>query len=668
LIDLLERQFLKEVRMPKTVLLVDNHAEFLATWSEYLERADYRVITASDPAEARRLILSGNVHLAIFDKRLVDDEDESDNSGLDLARDPSLRFIPCMILTDFPTHQDVRTALRPGESSAVDFITKENGPKAMLEAVAEAFEKYVPINTDLIFSWEPESGLSTPGILGMFENNITLEELRARSEELEDLLRLLFSEFSEVFILRKLWVDAGRLAFLAHAHHARADRYWIVTLGRLSSIQREIASLKSFPQHPSEGVPSHELFRRRSHYAANAWRLSGEGIEQLETLQEAADKLNQNQLGLAIGRLFQDSLSAWRKQRPPQEYPGSAVDIYHRQYGLFSLDEAQRLFQERVAEIARHARRFNLVQDLVLSDRSLHVRINARQSLHFPDPCQLIFNSIGVPAGSICYTQCSPGQLRFDTILLGEAQAACLTDFAHVDELPVWHDFAFVECELRFTFLDSLELSEIAEIESQLRPSWPEVPRPAVDAPSEMRKYVNAIMKVREQACGLIRQDPQQYAVCLCFNALSELLEAEPPLIRNRRDAARLVHRLLLAGCVAADFFGERTPGAVLSFPPLDIGEDGTVRRGNEFIDVTDTEFRLLAFLNHRPGKYGDRKAICREVFGIPEPGYSQLHGQIDSNLNRLREKLEPDPQNPHYLLTVHGRGIQLVIHPENPQ
>ncbi len=405
-------------------------------------------------------------------------------------------------------------------------------------------------------------------------------------------------------------------------------------------------------------------FIRRSHVAANAWRLGGDGVEQLGTLQEAAVALKENQLAQVLARLFQDTLAAWRLQRHPQDYPGSAADFYRRRPGLFQLDEPQRRFRERVAEITRQAKRFNLLQDLSLQENALQILLSPRQPLVFPDPCLLLFRPALLPDASTCYTQVSPGQLRFDTVLYAEAQPARLTDFAQVAEFPVWHDFAFVECELRFTFLDPSELSEIAEIEQQLRPSWPELPRPNVESPSEMRKFIAGILKVREQASTLVRQDPHQYALCLLFNALSELLETEPPLIRSRRDAARLVHRLLLAGCACSDFFGERTPLAPLDFPPLHIGADGIVRRGNEIVDVTETEYRLLDLLNRQAGSPCDRKLICREVFGIPEPGYNQLHGQIDANLNRLREKLEPDPQNPQYLLTVHGRGIRLVTHP----
>jgi DNA-binding response OmpR family regulator len=652
--------------MPKTICLADNHPDFLATWAEYLELENYRVFTASSPEEARKIILRGNVHLAIFDKRLLDDTKEDDNSGLELAKDPLLGFIPSMILTDFPTHQNVRAVLRPGESSAVDFIDKkENGPQGMLDAVAHAFETHIPIRWNLVLHFEPESGLSVPGILGMVEKDIPPHEFLWRSEELDDLLRMVFYEFNEVVILRSLWIDTGRVALLAHGHHEQADRYFAITIGCLSAIETEITHQKTFPDDPGEGGTSHVGFYRRAHYAANAWRLSGVEIDQLESLQEAADSLKENQLGTVLTKLFQGTLSAWRKQRGPQEHAGSAAEIYRKYYPLFQHKDPEGVFLERVAEVARQARRFNLVQDIAILDNSLRVQISSRQSLSFPDPCQLLFHPVVLPRNTTCYTQFSPGDLDFDTILLGSEQVTWLTDFARVAELPIWHDFASVECELRFAFLNSGNLGEIATLENQLRPSWPKIPRQGADAPAEMRKFVNCILRVREQAYDLIQQDPPQYAVCLLFNALSELLDAQQPIIRNRKDAARLVHRLVLGGYVCSDLLEDEKRGDTLDYPPLQISEDGMVRRGTTLLDLSETELRLLTVLYVHAGKPCDRKLICQEVFGIDKPGYNQLHGQIDANLNRLREKLEPDPKNPHYVITVHGRGVRLEIQPK---
>lgn len=650
--------------MPKTILFADNHLDFLSTWTEYLELAGYRVYTANSPEEARTIILRGNIHLAIFDKRLVDDNDEKDISGIDLAKDPRLGFICSVILTDYPSHQNVRTVLRPGESSAVDFISKEDGPQEMLDALSRAFKLHIPIHWDLGIQWESQSGLSIPGILGMLDKNNPSDELIWRNEELDDLLRMVFFEFENVAILRKLWIDNGRVALLAHCHHEQADRYLAVTIGHLAPISSELVHIKAFPDDPGEGGTTHVGFYRRAHYAANAWRLSGADIEQLELLQETADNLKEAQLGAVLIKLFQNTLSAWRKQHEPVESVKSIQDLYRHYYGLFQLQKPEIVFRDRVVEISKQAKRFNLIHDLSIVDHNWHIQITPQKSFTFPDPCPLLFQPVYL-ASTLNYIQASPGSLRFNTIVVDAAQVTWLTDFSMVGEFPIWHDFAFVECELRFNFLDSSDLTELAEVENQLRPSWPKRPRSGVDTPAEMRKFVNCILRVREQAYSLIRHDPTQYALCLLFNALSDLLVLDQPVLRNRRDVAQLVHRLIFSGCICMDLLGEANEDANLNYPPLKFSDGDFVYRGDEVLNLTGTEFRILALLNDCGGKPCSRERICKAVFGIEHPNYNQLHGQIDANLNRLREKVEPDPKNPHYILTVHGRGVRLVVHPK---
>jgi DNA-binding response OmpR family regulator len=673
--------------MAKTIVLADNHADFLATWAEYLEMEGYQVYKTKSPEEAREIILSKNIHLAIFDKRLLDDRNEDDNSGIDLAKDPELGFIPSMILTDYPTHRDVREVLRPGESSAVDFIDKkEDGPAGMLEAVAHAFENHIPINWDLPFHWDVESGLSIPGILGMLDKNIPDDEYLCRKDELEDLLRMIFYEFSDVTILRWLWRDNERVALLAHGQHEQTNRYYAITIGDLEAIAQEIAHHKALPDDPGEGGTTHAGFYRRAHYAANAWRLSGVAVEQLESLQDAADNLKENQLAAVLTKLLQGTLLAWRKQRDPQEHAERVPEIYRKYFPLFQMADAEKEFRKRVSEIGREAKRHNLLQDIAITEQSWRIQIAPRQALTFPDPCQLLFHNHDALRETATYTNFSPGRLKLNTILLGADQVTWLTDLAGVDELPIWHDYACLECELRFTLLDSvkrpnaeasklanpdsIKLTEIAALEQQLRPSWPKIPRQGTNAAPEMRKYANCILRVREIAYHNASQDPHQYALCLLFNALSELFEAEPLVLPLQKElTARLVHRLWLAGCICSDLLGERENVPGLEYPPLKINNDGMVYRGEELLHLTGTETRLLCVLHEHEGEPCDRELICREVFGIEKPNQDQLHGQIDTNISRLREKIEPEPKKPHYVVTIYGRGILLVTHPkaDNP-
>lgn len=120
-----------------TILFADNDPDFLKTRTEFLERDGYQVIPAADPTEARCILERGGIDLAILDIRLRDDDDEKDTSGLTLAK-KAARPLPKIILTAFPSVDAVREALRPqlsGLPTAVDFVSKPEGPEALVQAV-----------------------------------------------------------------------------------------------------------------------------------------------------------------------------------------------------------------------------------------------------------------------------------------------------------------------------------------------------------------------------------------------------------------------------------------------------------------------------------------------------------------------------------------------------
>lgn len=650
--------------MQKTVLFVDNHHDFLMTWAEYLEQKGYFVYKAESPDDARKIIDQGDVHFAIFDKRLIDDFSQWDTTGIDLARDPALKFLPSMILSGYSTSQHVRSALLPGETSAVDFIDKEaDGPLGMLEAVDKAFTSHLHINWDLNINWEDGCDLSVRAVLDLIDKNLDHDEFRWRSDELEALLRMVFYDYVDVTILQKLWVDAGRFAFLVRGHTGQADRYLAVTIGSEPLITAELANQKAFPDDPGEGGTTHAGYYRRAHYAANAWRLSGLDIEKVEQFLDAAKTLKENQLSAVLAKFFQGTLAAWHRQREPLESESSAVDSYRQFYPIFQLDHPDRVFIDRVKDVSRLARRHLLVQEIVLGDYEWRIEFNPRLHLTFPNPCGQLFYSSGDPGSQTNYTQYSPGAMKLNTILLGPDQVTWLTDFAQVSELPVWHDFASIECELRFQLLELSDLTEVLHMERQLCPSWPVVPRAGVDTTADLRKLAACILKVRELAAKG-HNGPHDYAQCLLVNALSEFLGSEPPPARARKDLARLLHRLILAGCVTLDLSGAAGQETSTQYLPLEIDTEGTVRRGGDTIYLTDTEQKIIFFLNRHEDKFCKRELICREALDIPDPSPSQLQGLIDSNINRLRKKIEPDPNNPHYIITMYRQGVRLNKNP----
>jgi hypothetical protein len=81
---------------------------------------------------------------------------------------------------------------------------------------------------------------------------------------------------------------------------------------------------------------------------------------------------------------------------------------------------------------------------------------------------------------------------------------------------------------------------------------------------------------------------------------------------------------------------------------------------GQQVEALTDLEYRLLLLLYGRLNKICDKYQIVEAVWG--EDYIDQVDdARIDKLLSRLRSKIEPDPRNPRYLLTVRGRGYRLT-------
>jgi two-component system alkaline phosphatase synthesis response regulator PhoP len=85
------------------------------------------------------------------------------------------------------------------------------------------------------------------------------------------------------------------------------------------------------------------------------------------------------------------------------------------------------------------------------------------------------------------------------------------------------------------------------------------------------------------------------------------------------------------------------------------------VSRGGARIDLTPLEFQILELLASEPGRAWSRNDLLDRVWSTEYEGYQR---NIDPHINRLRKKLEADPKNPHYVLTVRGVGYKLN---ENP-
>lgn len=97
----------------------------------------------------------------------------------------------------------------------------------------------------------------------------------------------------------------------------------------------------------------------------------------------------------------------------------------------------------------------------------------------------------------------------------------------------------------------------------------------------------------------------------------------------------------------------------LLRLADLEIDLDGrSVLRAGQPVDLTPTEFGLLAALAGQPGRAFTRLQLLEAASGSAYEGYER---SIDAHIKNLRAKLEPDPRNPRYIETVFGVGYRFA-------
>jgi DNA-binding response OmpR family regulator len=92
----------------------------------------------------------------------------------------------------------------------------------------------------------------------------------------------------------------------------------------------------------------------------------------------------------------------------------------------------------------------------------------------------------------------------------------------------------------------------------------------------------------------------------------------------------------------------------------LDLGRHEVRVRGVP-VHLTPKEFNILATLASQPGRAFSRLDLLEKVFGFD---YEGLERTLDVHVMNLRRKIEPDPSQPTYILTVYGLGYKFAEEP----
>ena len=104
---------------------------------------------------------------------------------------------------------------------------------------------------------------------------------------------------------------------------------------------------------------------------------------------------------------------------------------------------------------------------------------------------------------------------------------------------------------------------------------------------------------------------------------------------------------------------GQVGPSTILRAGELELDTASqTATLAGEPVDLTNTEFQLLATLVRQPGRILTREQLLEAVHGYSFEGYDR---SVDSHIKNLRRKIEANPRQPQYLQTVYGVGYRFV-------
>ena len=98
----------------------------------------------------------------------------------------------------------------------------------------------------------------------------------------------------------------------------------------------------------------------------------------------------------------------------------------------------------------------------------------------------------------------------------------------------------------------------------------------------------------------------------------------------------------------------------------LKIGEDyldvnfqaRSIRKNHEELHLTPTEYNIFELLVKSPGRAFTREQIIEFALKDEYDGYDR---NVDTYIKYLRQKIEPDPRSPRYIITIYGVGYKFV-------
>jgi DNA-binding response OmpR family regulator len=653
------------------ILLADNDADFLDTRAEFLSNAGYQVLKAGTLEEAQRILAEEYIHLAILDIRLVDDDDGKDVSGLMLAQDPAYQHITKIVFTNFPNFEDTRASMKPSKSGpapAVNYLAKVEGPGAMIREVREALKEHVRINPDLRIRWQQREGVySFAQLVGIIAPETENGKLAKRVNELEDLFRRLFCTYEQITLSRILWQKHSQVALGIYAYAHNHEEQFVVVCGERQVIQTSLDNITEYALNL--GQTQVQFTEKTMHFAAMA--LSLNGVE-LETLQNFATFYRENTGQTAkrcLDVLVQTTLSPWMQRTQWIDSQVHIVEHFRERWGLAESVYPPSTFDNALQTLAQRALLHNIVE-LTVTPEQLIFSFPGGQRATYPNPGKLLYLDGSIPFSwkGVCET--AAGDLDVQTILVEPSGQTWITDLRHTPVMPAGYNLAQFETNLRFSLIPTDNFQTLWNFETQLLDATLHGQTLRVgDVEPPYHKALTLIQGLR-QAAKHVANDSVAYQINLFLGALAYFVTYHSDWAYTRAEIAHFLHTILFAAMIY-DSLDKLDPGDLSASqsqrcPQLRVdAQNREVWVGNHQVMVSQTEFDLLLYLYQRAGQLCRREDIVKDVFRLPDSSAGDQASLINTNIGRLRKKVEFDTCSPRYIETVWGQGYKLIVQPE---
>jgi len=241
--------------------------------------------------------------------------------------------------------------------------------------------------------------------------------------------------------------------------------------------------------------------------------------------------------------------------------------------------------------------------------------------------------------------------------------------FRHAEPGPMFRDFISLEDALTTFTAHGMELVDFYDLEQRLLSVESLLTQiPIENLSFYQQKLVETVAHIRRLAAQRAGDDISTYFIGLLATSLAHIATFDEGVkYYSNRELIPYLRSLLRAAMLAEKLTASMKKPIPIDLPHqartglwIDEGNSMVWVEGKE-VTLTTQEYNLLLYFYHHEGKLRTREQILKE--GLDDSSeYIYVRSKFHNAIRRLRQKIEPNPQKPKYLLTVHGRGYKFVL------